>query len=163
MCHLCAATPVEVSLWHEKSGESSAVDDARGGLRVYNGHTPETKKREYLNEIIHSGCATTSPARSAPADCEQVPPRVSSRRPTLRLAVASWIKARGQTVRRSRSGAVPVAAQEAKKTSSTWSHDALAGGSTGATTNIGDIGNHTPPARHQMRIPHGGKFAMLLI
>jgi hypothetical protein len=79
VCHLCAATPVEVSLWHEKSGRSSG--DAHTRLvRVYNRHDLKTKKRRYLNQrslfhrlltgsIAASG-GTRSPLGRFPPRCE---------------------------------------------------------------------------------------------
>jgi hypothetical protein len=54
VCHLCAATPVEVSLWHEKSGRSSGVDGARGWCVYTTATIPKTKKRKYLNQT-HCG------------------------------------------------------------------------------------------------------------
>ena len=53
---VCAATPVEVSLWHEKLARSLGVDGALGWCVVYStGHDPETKKRKYLNQTSHGG------------------------------------------------------------------------------------------------------------
>ncbi len=88
-CPLCAATPVEVSLWHEKSGRSSGVDGARGWC-VY--ITAAIPKRKYLNQTIHGGLRDAQAHLNKMLGERDLGRNLDSSRQTLNQFLNRWIE-----------------------------------------------------------------------